>query len=356
MTLTKIASCGLVLIMLIASCKKNSNPPIPPTPSTGNDIYVAGDTSGLNNGRIAVYWKNGIRTALTVNNEDGHAQCIVVSNNDVYVAGDIKTAANKNPIATYWKNGKKINLSDGVTPSKAYSIAVNGTDVHVAGFTTTAAGKHVATYWKNGQPVMLTDASGAQNESMAFSIAVSGTDVYVGGVLFTADEIYGNATYWKNGVPVSLTNNTSYACINSMCISGSDVHAAGIVLKPFSSSVATYWKNDTTISLTNNSDFIEGYGISVSGNDVHVVGKTQPSYQSIPGVATYWKNNVPQYLSGAMSRNSVAYGVFALGEDVYIAGASGEPFSTATYWKNGEPVLLTSSGYNSVASSVFITE
>src|SRR3979411_432834 len=97
---------------------------------------------------------------------------------NVYIAGDETSATGTISIATYWKNGSPVPLTDGSKPATASSIIVSGNNVYVAG-TEFNGTRNVATDWKNGSPVSLTDGS---KPASANSIVVSGNDVYVAGV------------------------------------------------------------------------------------------------------------------------------------------------------------------------------
>ncbi len=167
---------------------------------SGTDVYVGGN---VNNN--AVFWKNGVLTTLSTNNSGVNS--IVVSNGDVYAAGEEVNASNIR-VAKYWKNGVAVSLSDGTTDSYLSAIRVVNNDIYATGGVNT-----VATYWKNGAPSSLY--SGPFNSS-SFAMALSTTgDVYIA-LLIGPDSSNGYSTaLWKNGI---LTNPFLGTNTWSMCL------------------------------------------------------------------------------------------------------------------------------------------
>ena len=197
---------------------------------SGQDVHVIG-----NDGRQAMYWKNGTATSL---GEDTQLYAISISGNDIYIAGYQANDLGEY-VATCWKNGKAESLSDGKNNAEAHAIAISGNDIYVAGFTVNAAGEEVAMYWKNGQPVIL------QGGCRADAIAVSGNDVYVAGI--DRNQAGANiVVYWKNGKAIPLTsgNEAAGAGAKVITVAGNDVYVAGYL-----DGTATYWKNEKPISL-----------------------------------------------------------------------------------------------------------
>src|SRR5438477_13056395 len=58
------------------------------------------------------------------------------------------------------------------------------------------------------------------------------------------------------------------------------------------------------------------------------------------GVDCYWKDGVVSYFSTPLSTNTIN-SIFVSGDDVYVSGYQTDSFSTATYWKNGMPIKIS---------------
>ena len=295
-----------------------------------NNIYVSGQQGG-----VAQYWKNG----SAVNLPNGTiANDIYVSGNDVYAAGQEYLGGGIHQIAKYWKNGVPVNLTDGISYAGANDIYVSGNDVYVAGWE--SDGNAHAKYWKNGIAVDLS------NGWEATSIYVSGNDVYVAG--YDSAMV---ATYWKNGTAVTLGNNGSdYSQANDLYVSGNDVFVAGRVGDLFNyggyseitSSSAVYWKNGIAVNLSNKESI--AYGIYISGNDVYAAGV---EYDENSMSAKYWKNGI----AATLPNGTQAKSIYVSGNDVYVAGDNN---GKAKYWKNGIEVSLSNEALQSWANSIVV--
>lgn len=306
-----ILSAALVLLNT-SGCKKESTTKTPV-------VYIAGYTkTGAKN--LATYWKDGTPTVLSNGVNDELALGIYVSGTDVYVCGYDNSM---NTVAKYWKNGVAVPLTDGSNIAQAHSIFVSGSDVYVAGSEFSAGGIAIAKYWKNGIGVPLTDGTKPSN---ARAIFVSGSDVYVVG-----HENFTSAKFWKNGIATTLTDS---GFATSLVVAGTDVYIGGPQTIG-GINVPKYWKNGTGVELPHSNVDTYVFGIAVSGADVHTAGATFLT-------AKAWKNTTAVNLTasvGAVESNSS--GIDLAGSDVYIVGYQkiGGKF-TATYWKNGQPVIL----------------
>jgi hypothetical protein len=195
-----------LFVLFLYGCKKESNNS---TVSSQVDIFMAGWESIPH---VATYWKNGVVVHLTDATQTAEANAIIVSGNDVYVAGSV------NNNAVYWKNGTPHILAYSNSTlfyCVANSIAVSGNDVYVAGTSSGAFSK--ALCWKNGIGIPL-QGIGQQVSGTANSIAVYGNDVYVAGNLFYLSPGWIAAKCWKNNEPVMSIDSTRAAFVKSICV------------------------------------------------------------------------------------------------------------------------------------------
>jgi hypothetical protein len=257
---------------------------------SGNDVYVVGfeslsmDYDDPSHDAFPLLWKNGAPQRLdSAGFSEGYARSVFVSGNDVYVAGygnDYEDAWTSRPSALIWKNGvmTRITSPDDGLFSEASSIFVSGNDVYVAGEERSAQGAWVAKLWKNGAAQNL-----GGNGDTANSVFVSGNDVYVAGC-----DASGNALLWKNGTAQNLTNGSYYAYAYSVCVSGNDVYVSGEESNAQGAWIAKLWKNGAAQNLGGNGEM--AYSVFVSGNDVYVAGWDASDN------ALLWKNGTAQTL------------------------------------------------------------
>lgn len=292
------------------------------------DEYAVGALGG-----DAVYWKNrevfklprvGVGAAGEI------ATSIVVSGNDVYIAGEILYSQTTFE-AVYWKNGKAVILPRGSARlSQATSIQVSGNDVYVTG----SVGVD-AVYWKNGQLVKLTELTEKNNEAVANAVAIVGNDVYVAGCL------NGTAVYWRNNGQLVTLRSDSGGAAEAIAISGNNVYVAG-----WAGNRAVLWTNGQAAILPGNGIFPlgggkgetrEGGGIAransifVSGADVYVGGYANYRYaKDVEMGATYWKNGVRTVLR--IGGEDYGTSVFAIDDSVYVGG-----YVCQTIWDTNVP-------------------
>ena len=110
----------------------------------GSDVYLAGYTYNGYGKTVATYWKNGIAVNLEPTNSpniNSSANGIYVQGNDVYVAGDSADEA------IYWKNG----IQTALTGEHANAVILQGNNVYLAGSSFNAS-MNGAAVWINGIP------------------------------------------------------------------------------------------------------------------------------------------------------------------------------------------------------------
>jgi hypothetical protein len=331
---TKSAAAGLIvpyfLILLVAigGCKKSS-----PSPKSNVDVYIAGTIIGSNGLSVATVWKNGVAIKLGDGSANSFANGIVVSNDDIYVAGSVDYQA------AYWKNGILTKLGYYPWESSASGIAVKNGDIYISGYTTTTAAEAVATYWKND--IVHRIAADTTLSTYGTSIAINGSDIYVAGWSNSdrADEIT-FPLYWKNGSETSLTRLSKHNnSTGSILINNNDVYIAGATtdtsLITRYLSKAAIWKNGVLQILPSGGDFAEAHSLVLSGSDIYVVG-------GIVNDAVYWKNGIAKTLATGTPPKLTYVGAIALnGQDVYIAGTLN---GQAVYWKNDVLMQLAPNG------------
>jgi hypothetical protein len=308
---------------------------------------------------IPFVMRDGIETRLQGR---GSVNSIFLSGSDEYLAGTTEDQVNS--YALIWKNGTKTTLQSKYPSNAANSIFVNGNDVYVAGsgqgnFTTPSG--QSAILWKNGTPVYLTgtgDGGGNAN-----SVFVSNNIVYVAGWEDLGSGIF--AKFWKNGVgtnlvtPIPTNPSTTYSKATSIFVNGADVYVGGYQYfedANTSKMIAKIWKNGNPMTLTNTPGETIINAISISGTDVYSAGMTEGCLGSDgrgTGIATYWKNGTPVYLSDCTKQWGVAHTIFIKGTDVYVGGfirnaqESGiaENFRRRyVIWKNGTILKISSLG------------
>lgn len=332
---------GTVWLM---SCKKAAvkpdtvePKPVDPQPEkftyTAN-VYACGSVMDTIEHKMqAVYWKNGVATLLSRDNQFTSADAIAVKDNNVYVAGSVKNNA------VYWKNGVMTKLENGTKSSLAVDILISGNDVYLAGYV-----DNEAVYWKNGLRTTLS-RSPKYNEAVAFGIGVSGSDIYVTGYQYNSETL-AVATVWKNGTPTILAGSNTVA--RNVTTHNNDTYiAVSYGLLSADNTLTNYWKNGIPVALPKTVP-INTFKIVVEDDNVYVAGGTEKG-------PAYYKNDKLTIID---EKTSSIRSIIALNNDVYVAGYSiYQKNQTATFWKNGQRVRLFSTvGNVSSVSDIAVTQ
>jgi hypothetical protein len=178
----------------------------------GEDIYLGGHSTVSNGNIVATYWKNGLIHPLSDKVTFAHG--IFVGGNDVYLTGSERNTGPGVGFITYWKNGTPVYLSLGLGSAAGIDIVVSDDNVYVAGVESNAQGISVAKYWKNGSPVILSDGS---RPAYAAAIDVIGNDVYVVGHEYNSAN-RAVIKLWKNGAPTAITDGGYFASAEGLLL------------------------------------------------------------------------------------------------------------------------------------------
>jgi len=346
----------VVTFLLSLSCKKSN----PNSFVDTNRVYVAG-TQQSGTGTLAKYWKNGQAVILSNGIPYANSTSIAVSGTDVYISGNISNN-NTSSTSLYWKNGQQVVLADDNYFSLTNGIQISGNDIYVAASELGQNGMRPC-YWKNGQISRFKDTSQA---SGPIGLAISENDLYIAGAINQNYPVQPNnflGSYLKNGQSIILedkdsTDGESHITGGSnICVSGTDVYVAGFTING-AMSMPTYWKNGQPTTLVESVHIVPSnqlLPIVVSGNDIYVAGVVfAPSNNNIAsnGIAMYWKNNQPIYLTDG-SHDAHITGISVLGNDVYVSGyESNGRHWVAKYWRNGQAVNLSDGSNDEFANGI----
>lgn len=349
----------LILCTLLNSCSKDSNDVTPEKVATVKDIYVC----GTNYSGIATIWKNGVATTLNDGldpslNSTSIANQMVINGNDTYVVG-LRANRTSTNYGTIWKNGIPSYLESNGKLCHANTITVSNNNIYVGGEI-----DGIATIWKNGIPESIIMSPPAPFFSTIEAISISNNNVYSiirfdkpNGFFNTIDS---KSKILKNGVVFDFTNGTTYESINALYTVNNDVYVAGYLPINGSHPKAVLWKNGVLKTLSDGTEETFINGICVINNDCYVGGATAIYDNNttfpirIGYKATIWKNGVPSYLvsdtspgelTEVMDLKSVNNDVFAL---VLVNGK-------LSIWKNGVFFQDVASSVNFTKKNMYIS-
>jgi hypothetical protein len=252
---------------------------------SGNDVYTTGFENRPGEWKCHV-WKNG-QSQYTLGDGYSYGNGIAVLGTDVYVAGHAYQPSPLTHYAVQWKNNSNVSLlASGASGYEASAIVISGNDIYVAG-QENGNGR----IWKNGISLTLNNATGCY----LTGIAVDGVDVYAVGYTYSPIRI----RYWKNGNSIDIaTPGTAFA--NAIVINNTDVYIVGSD-NSGPKAIAKYWKNGVAVNLGDGTTNSQAFGIAIKGTDVYVAGDLQNSI-NITTYATLWKNGLATTIGGANSR------------------------------------------------------
>ncbi len=193
-----------------------------------NALYTAGYTRDNNDVAVPCYWRNGTLVPLAVSDptRGGVATDIYLVENDIYVSGytivqyDVNDDGTIDPeeglvAPCYWKNGIRTDLSLYVQSYNSFTTAIGVKDdiIYTAGYgdilnLEIEPGvfidiENFPSYWENNTinvlPILLSDAP----EGRAYDIDVTENAIYISG--YSIDDTGVSVPcYWENGVRTDL--------------------------------------------------------------------------------------------------------------------------------------------------------
>lgn len=344
----KILKTIIAIAILSISCSKdNDATQLEPSKET-TDVFLLTQES-ISGKYTAKYWKNDVATTLNSDiNSSINAAKMVVDNTNVYVSGSETSSGFTFPC--YWKNTTKFILPAPSPQPIATGIAVEGNNVYTCG-TSLIGNVSKAIYWKNQNYFEITNGS---DYSSAEGIAVSGTKIYVIGLTQSSQIFY--SRLWIDGIPQtisSLDSRVSSIIIkeNNIYISGKEKNSSGIY-EP------KYWIYNllsnmfTKIDLPTNSTSITSgtSALFLNGTDIYVVGFERNA--SGRDFATYWKNGQKVVVSDGTIDADLS-GIQIYENNVYVCGNDG---NTVKIWKNNNATNYSDGTNLAFAKSIFVAE
>ncbi len=239
---------------------------------------------------------------------------------NIYIVG--RQLGSTRALAKYWVNGVAKTLTDGNAGAVANSIFVTGNDIYVAG-----NDGDTLKFWKNGVATKLTDG---KMIAYASSLFVHNNDVYVVGAERDSITLEYRIKYWKNGVGVDLTAGSVASNPKSIIVTDNDIYIM---------SGKGFLKNGTEYAITDGGNWIALRSLAVSGNDVYVAGNSTDPLTT-KSLAKYWKNGQPVTVSTVY--NSEAKAILVIGNTIHLLLNEN---GVIKYWKDGTVTTISDAGY-----------
>ncbi|WP_421809786.1 IPT/TIG domain-containing protein [Flagellimonas sp.] len=319
--------------------------------AVGSEVTIYGENLGSDMDGIAVSFNGIVATSVSL---DENGNIVVVVPQGTTDGGVVVTVNDEASMAFNFNVLPSILDFYPVEAMEGDQITISGTsfgdDINQVGVVFGGSVMADDVILNDDGDIVAVVPSGAEVGTITVSIGEESTvseallkiyGIYVAGHVNIGDTNI--ATQWKNGVEEQLSEYKSSAY--AVSVEGTDVYAAGYVMKNNLEAIATIWKNgEVFMELTDGS--LEAVAVSVAvanGNVYAAGGEWDPNENSyFPKI---W-NNGEEVLIDEVNLG-LARSVFVDGDDFYVGGDERvDGKEEAVYWKNGERHLLESFPYD----------
>lgn len=285
------------------------------------DIYFAGEDYASNyysSSGVAAIWKNGKETILRDNYSSSSVDELIssafVSDGDAYVLYTFNYL---------WKNGSITTINEkGWYDDRLDDIYVSGGTVYIAG-SSTLSGPKCATLWKDGVPQFFKEGV------VAKSVYGYGSDIYVAG---NEDTSYGIETcrviLWKNGNASYLSEEGERNVVYSVFANEGGVYVVGAEYMADSKTAAKIWVDGAEEKLfVDETSSCIATDVWALDEDVYVAGYYFIDYEKCHPVV--WKNGTPLELPAV--DDVIAYSLCTYGDKLYVIGMANGFYDVYSY-------------------------
>lgn len=333
----------LLFLLSFVSCR-NSDEGILEKNVPTYDVYVSGMENSL-----ACYWKNNIKTNLTLG-DNLRASKIIVENNNTYILGNNINLTSQGQYY-FWKNNIREDLRQylsipSTAPFAIFDMAIDNGDEYFIGYYDTFSpigpDQYAFCIWKNGVKTILNSNS---DPSIYWSskINIFNHQVYVASHIRVGNSI--DSGYFLNSIYNSVPN-VSWVCNfskNSNGINFLYVENQNFVYKNLSTNV------NSTIA-TNFPNLYTGKILSeTASTDIYITSSFLDN--------AYYKNNILTNVPIDPNYSSVR-DMFVLNNDIYLIKQQNSPYGSKVYINNVETqsTINNPNQFQNEFNSIFVVQ
>ncbi len=333
--------------------------------TTAANVYIGGSVGATSSSTIAVYWKNGTESQVTMGTNNTYGIGGYTSEDaagNVCIAGAVGSSSSQTT-PVFWKNGSPATMSFGSSGSTGTADGVlldSSNTSTVAGSVGSSTTSQIPVYWVDGSLYTLPFANSANDTvGRAWGPAVNAlADVFFAGYEGTATTSI--PVFWKNGVATALSmSSNTYGSADVVMIDGSgSLYIGGSAGLSSTQHIPVYWKDGTYFALDlgtgNTIGSVSAGTVDASGN-AFFAGSVGTTSAETP---VYWENGTLHTLpegNGNSYGQATGVAVDALG-NLWISGNVGPSsgFGTPVYWEIGILSILSKSNTYGSAGGIAV--